>query len=84
MGKHGCDEQLSIYDLSEDAMNMERDVFVLVDNSIYEFPVCVCDSVEELSDITGDSVGYINDMLAKAQKRKGSCKYLRVTINEDD
>ena len=80
MGKHGCKDQLSIYDISKDAMEIHRDVYLLVDNSIYELPLCVCDSVEELSDLTGDDVGTINDMIAKAEKRKGKSKYLKVRI----
>lgn len=77
---HGCKGQISLYDLDNSAMEMERYVYLLVDNDKYELPICVCDSVEELSDITGDSVGYINDMIHKAEDREGSCKYLRVRI----
>ena len=83
MFKHGCEGQISIYDLDNEAMNMKRDLYVLVENSIYELPVCVCDSVEELADITGDSVERINDLITKAEKRQGESKYIRVTINDD-
>lgn len=80
MGKHGCKDQLSIYDILDGAMDMHRCVYMLVDNSEYELPLCICDSVEELSDITGDDVGTINDMIAKAEKRQGKSKYVKVEI----
>lgn len=77
---HGCKGQISLYDLDSSAMEMERYVYLLVDNDKYELPICVCDSVEELSDITGDSVADINDLIHKAEKREGKSKYLRVRI----
>ena len=83
MFKHGFSEQLSIYDIDPDLMDMKRDVYVLIENDKFELPICVCDSVEELSEITGDSVGYIHDMIRKAEKRNGNSKYIRVTINDD-
>jgi len=78
--KYECDDQLSIYDLDAFAMDMERYVYVWVDNTIYELPLCVCDSVEELADKTGDSVAEINDLIRKAEKRQGKSKYIRVRI----
>ena len=78
--KYECDDQLSIYDLDAFAMEMERYVYVWVDNTIYELPLCVCDSVEELADKTGDSVANINDLISKAEKRQGKSKYIRVRI----
>lgn len=78
--KHGCEGQLSLYDIIPSTMESERYVYLLVDNTKYELPICVCDSVEELSDITGDSVGKINDLIRKAEKREGNSKYLRVRI----
>lgn len=78
--KYECDDQLSIYDLDSFAMEMERYVYVWVDNTIYELPLCVCDSVEELADKTGDSVANINDLISKAEKRQGKSKYIRVRI----
>lgn len=80
MGSHGCDGQLSIYDLLPESMEMERYLYLMVGQDKFELPCCVCDSVEELSDITGDSVGYINDLIAKAEKRDGESKYIRVRI----
>ena len=80
MGKYGCDGQINIYDLLEESMDMERYVYILVDDSSYELPVCVCDTVEELADKTGDSVGYINDVIHKAEKRNGKSKYIRVRL----
>jgi len=84
MSKHGCDGQISIYDLDDSAMEMKRDLYVLVENSIYELPICVCDSIEELADITGDSVERIHDLITKAEKRGGKSKYVRVTINDEE
>ena len=78
--KHECDGQISIYDIDYYAMEMERYVYVWVDNSEYELPICVCDTVEELADRTGDTVGYINDCIHKAEKRNGKSKYIRVRI----
>ena len=78
--RYGCEGQMNIYDLLDSNMEMERYVYILVDDSPYELPVCVCDSVEELADITGDTVGYINDCIHKAEKRNGKCKYLKVEI----
>ena len=78
--KYECDNQLSIYDLDNAAMEMERIVYVWVDNSPYELPICVCDSVEELADKAGDSVSRINDLISKAEKRQGKSKYIRVRI----
>jgi hypothetical protein len=78
--KYECDDQLSIYDLDAFAMDMERYVYVWVDNTIYELPLCVCDSVEELADKTGDSIANINDLISKAEKRQGKSKYIRVRI----
>ena len=80
MGKHGCEGQLSIYDLDPSAMDMERYLYMLVGNDKYELPICVCDSVEELSDMTNVSVADINDMINKAEKRGGSSKFIRVRI----
>lgn len=78
--KYECDDQLSIYDLDSFAMEMERYVYVWVDNTDFELPLCVCDSVEELADKTGDSVANINDLISKAEKRQGKSKYIRVRI----
>lgn len=83
MCKHGCEGQISIYDLYNDSMEMKRDLYVLVENNIYELPICVCDSIEELADFTGDSVERIHDLISKAEKREGKSKYVRVTINDD-
>jgi len=83
MCKHGCEGQISIYDLYNDSMEMKRDLYVLVENNIYELPICVCDSIEELADFTGDSVERIHDLISKAEERKGKSKYVRVTINDD-
>ena len=79
-----CIGQISIYDISQDAMDKERDVYLIVDNTEYELPLYVCDSVEELSDITGDSVSRIKDLIHKAEKRNGKSKYVRVKINESE
>lgn len=78
--KHGCEGQLSIYDLEPSAMDMERYLYLLVENNQYELPICVCDSVEELSDMTNVSVADINDMIAKAEKRGGRSRFIRVRI----
>lgn len=78
--KHGCEGQLSIYDLEPSAMDMERYLYLLVENNQYELPICVCDSVEELSDMTNVSVSDINDMIAKAEKRGGRSRFIRVRI----
>lgn len=84
MVKHGCEGQISIYDICEKSMDMKRDLYVLVENNIYELPICVCDSIEELADFTGDSVERIHDLMTKAEKRQGKSKYIKVTINDED
>lgn len=78
--KHGCQGQLSIYDIDPSAMDMERYLYMMVDNTKYELPLCVCDSVEELSDITNVSVSDINDLIQKAEKRGGSSRFIKVRI----
>ena len=74
MCKHGCEGQISIYDLYNDSMEMKRDLYVLVENNIYELPICVCDSIEELADFTGDSVERIHDLIAKRNCFKKNLK----------
>lgn len=81
MGKHNCNDQISIYDISEDAMEMPRDVYVWIDDSNdLELPIAICDSAEELSELTNFSVSYINDLIAKAEKRGGKSKFMKVRI----
>lgn len=84
MGKHGCKDQLSIYDIDPSAMDMERYLYALIDDSIYELPICICDSVEELSDMTNTPVADINDLINKAEKRGGKSKFIRIKVTDAD
>lgn len=61
---------------------MLRTVYMLVDKTKYRFPIVVCDTVQELSQITGKSVSYINDTIKKAEKRGGESQYVRVWIRD--
>ena len=65
---------------------MKREVYMLLTDKKYQFPLLVCDSVEELAKKTGKSVGYINDAIRKAEKRRKKnknaySKYEKVVIN---
>ncbi len=83
MGRYGCEGQTSLFDLlPTDAIDTQDYLYILTDETKYELPVYVCDSIEELADYTGDSVGYINDCIKKAIERNGSCKYVKVRIDE--
>lgn len=84
MGKYDCEGQISIYDINDSAMNMERYLYALIDNSIYELPICVCDSVEELSDMTNTPVADINDLIRKAEQRGGKSKFIRIKLDDSD
>lgn len=61
---------------------MLRTVYMLVDKSPYRFPIYVCDTVQELSKLTGKSIGYINDCIKKAEKRGGESQYVKVEIRD--
>lgn len=61
---------------------MLRAVYMLVDKTKYRFPIVVCDTVQELSQITGKSVSYINDTIKKAEKRGGESQYVKVMIRD--
>lgn len=61
---------------------MLRAVYMLVDKSEYRFPIYVCDTVQELAQITGKSASYINDCIRKAEERGGESQYVRVWIRD--
>lgn len=65
---------------------MKREVYMLITDRKYQFPLLVCDSVEELAKETGKSVGYIKDAIKKAEKRREKnenafSKYEKVVID---
>ena len=85
MGRYGCEGQISIYDLLEDdATDGQQYLYALIDDSIYELPLFVCDSIEELAEKTNRTVGYINDCIAKAEERGGKSKYLKIKLDNTD
>ena len=83
MGRYGCEGQISLDEVLEnDTTDTQRYLYILTDETEYELPVYVCDSIEELADYSGVSIGYINDCIKKAVKRNGKCKYVKVRIDE--
>lgn len=60
---------------------MREYLWLCVTMDKYEFPLCVCDTIQELAEWCGTSVNNIQSSICKVEKHNRRSKYRRVKVN---
>ena len=59
-------------------------VYMEVTQDKYELPVAVADSVRELAYVVGVKENTVCNIMSRAKKRGGRCKYIKVELEEGE
>lgn len=63
---------------------MTQYIYMLVTNDIYEFPVAMANSVQELARMIGVRPNSISSAMSHAKSRGQRCKYVKVELDEEE